>query len=286
MSRSLIACALEARTTTIVRVKSPGSSTHTMTACRTLGYGLEALLGPKGKKASAKLSEALGEWRDEPLALSISPPSLLTLPAWFPANASKEQREALGKIEANYFLRNVDEWNWQSMPVAHCSDCHEGLEHQVIMFSAAEPAKRVVEQLGRRFRIGMAGLHFEPLVRVTQGSGEPMAVLELEEEYAVFFVSEAGRADCFRYWPVKHASEREFFAITEIGSSPVDRVLVTGLAADAATMKRIAAATSRTLEPMGIPPQVSTAGVKGCRPSTGVVRAVSMAMMALAEGVR
>ncbi|NTV03170.1 MAG: hypothetical protein HGB04_10415 [Chlorobiaceae bacterium] len=281
MSRSLIACALEARATTIVRIKSSGGTDCSVTACRKVGYGIEELKGPKGKKALAKIADSLREWRDEPLAISISPSSILTLPAWFPAGASQERREELARIEAGYFLRNIDEWAWQAMPVAHGSERPEGLEHQMILFSAAEPAKSFAREMGQRFDICMNGLHFEPLARLTAGSDEPAAVLELEEEYAVFFVARDGRTEYFRYWPVKHASEREFFAITELGSSPVDRVLVTGLAADAATVKRIATAASRTLEPLGIPPQASTSGAKGCQGSPGVVRAVSMAMMAL-----
>ncbi|NTU67622.1 MAG: hypothetical protein HGB02_01945 [Chlorobiaceae bacterium] len=286
MSRSLIACALEAHTTTIVRVKSSGGPSCTVTACRTVGYGLEEMQGTKRKKSMAKIAKVIGAWPGEPLAISISPSSILTLPAWFPADASKEQRVALGKVEAAHFVTNVEKWNWQSMPVDHASSRPEGLEHQVIMFSAAEPARSVISELGQQFGIGMAGLHFEPLVRLTAGSVEPTAVLELEEGYAVFFVSRNGRAEYFRYWPVKHASEREYFAITELGASPVDRVSVTGLAADAATLKRIAAATSRTLQPLGVPQQTSTVEARGCQASTGMVRAVGMAMMALADGYK
>ena len=286
MSRSLIACALEAHATTVVRVKSSEWPPCTVTACRTVAYGIEELQGPKSKKAISKISKVIGEWADEPLAVSISPSSILTLPAWFPADASKEQRECLGRIEASHFLRNIDEWTWQAMPVDHDSERPEGLEHHLIMFSAVEPARSIVEMLAQRFRLCTKGLHFEPLVRLTAGSGDPSAVLELEKDYALFFVSRNGRAEYFRYWPVKHASEREFFAITELGSSPLEQVSVTGLAADAATLKRISAATSRTLEPLTIPPQVSMAETRGCQASPGVIKAVSMGMMALADGCK
>lgn len=285
MSRSLIACAIEAGTTTIVRIKSSGASSHTMTACRTIGYGLEALNSHKGKKTVEKIWNALRDWADEPLAVSVSPASILTLPAWFPAGASKEQREALGRIEASYFLKNIDEWMWHTMPLAQEDDQSAGLEPQMIMFHAAEPMQSVAEQLGRRCQVGMLGLHIEPIIRLSSGSSEPMAVLELEKEYAAFFVSRSGRAEYFRYWPVKSASEREFFAITELDASAVEKVQVTGLAADAATMKRIATETSRTIEPLGLPLQVSYSGLhRGCPSSTGAIRAVSMALMALSDG--
>ncbi len=286
MSRSLIACALEARTATILRVKSSGGPSCTVTACRTLGYGLEELLGPKAKKALSKIANAIGEWRDEPVALSISPSSLLTLPAWFPCCASKAERDSIARVEAGHFVREPGEWSWESMPVEHAEGSPDGLEHRLLLFSAAEPARGAARELAQRFPRVTAGLHFEPLARLTAGSDEPMAILELEEEYAVFLVSRRGRADYFRYWPVKHASEREFFAITELESSPLDRVQVTGLAADPATVRRIAAATPRALEPLAIPPQVSTTEARGFRASTGTLRAVAMAMATLADGYK
>jgi hypothetical protein len=282
MSRSLVACAIDAGTTTIIRAKSSGPSSIEMTSCRTIGYGLDALGGPKRKKAASRLSDALTEWADEPLSLCISPSAIMTLPAWFPAGSTKAQREVLGRIEAGYFLSNVDEWIWHTMPLAPEPDQPADLEQQMMMFYAAEPVSSFAEEMGRRCRLGMHGLHIEPVVRLTAGTSEPMAVLELEEKYAAFFVSRGGRAEYFRYWPVKNASEREFFAITELGASQVEKVQVTGLAADTATMRRIAAGTPRTLEPLGLPPQVSSTGkTRGCISSTGIVRAASTALMAL-----
>ena len=282
MSRSLIVCAIDAGATNIVRVKSSGSSSCEITAFKTIGFGLDAFQGPKGRKAFEKLSGMLGKWGQEPLALALSPSSILTLPAWFPAGASKEKRESLGRVEAGYFLKNVEEWSWQTMPLTLGSARTDALEQYMIMFYPAEPGRSINEQLERRYRVESSGLHIEPIVRLTTGSREPMAVLELEAEYAAFYVSRAGKAETFRYWPVKNSNEREFFAITELGTSPVACVKVTGLAADQATVKRIAAGTDRTLEPLGLPQQVTISPeAKGCPHSTGVIRAVSTALMAL-----
>jgi len=282
MSRSLIGCAIDAGTTTIVRVKSAGPSSCVMTACRTIDSGLVALGGPKAKKVAGRISDALSDWPGEPVAMTVSPASILTLPAWFPTGASPEERERLGRIEAGYFLRNVDGWRWDSIPVTQRTERTEGLERQMIMFYAAEPARSLHDELGRRHRMEMSVLHIEPIVHLTAGSSEPMAVLELEEEYIAFFVSREGRAESLRYWPVRNASEREFFAIKELVSSPVDGVKVTGLAAEPSAVKRIASEASCSLEPLGLPPRISAGGeLRGCRISTGLIRSVSTALMAL-----
>ncbi|NTU94334.1 MAG: hypothetical protein HGA56_10010, partial [Chlorobiaceae bacterium] len=219
MSRSLIACAIDTGTTTIVRFKSAGQSAGIMTDCRTVRYGLEAMRGPKGAKTIGKLAAMLRKWDKEPVAISISPESIRTLPAWFPATASSELRDRLGRIEAGFFLKNVDEWSWDSMRLAPRMDHPKELEEQVIMFYPAEPARSIDEAPGLDRLIVAKALHFEPIVRLTSGTSEPMAVLELEKEYAAFFISRAGRADYFRYWPVKNENEREFFAIKELGSA-------------------------------------------------------------------
>ncbi len=282
MSRSLIGCAIDAGTTTIVRVKSSGPSSCEMTACRTIDFGLVALGGPKAKKAVGRISDSFREWADEPVALTVSPASILTLPAWFPAGSSQEQRERLSRIEAGYFLKKVDGWRWDSIPLASWTEQAEGLERELIMFSEAEPARSLHDELGRKHPMELNVLHFEPIVRLTAGSSEPLAVLELEENYAAFFVSREGRAESLQYWPVKNASEREFFAIKELGSSPVAGVKVTGLAADPAAVKRIAAGASCTLEPLDLPPRICAGSdVRGCRLSTGLIRAASTALMAL-----
>jgi hypothetical protein len=285
MSRSQIACAIDAGTTTIVRVKSSGTSGCALTMCQSLRGGLEAVTGPKSNKYASKLSAMLSKWPDEPVALAFSPSEILTLPAWFPATATPDERESLGRLEAGYFVRNIDEWLWHILPVEETGDRPLELERQMLMFYPSEPARFVEEALQTRNRVNMSGLHIEPLVRLSVGLSEPMAVLELEERYAAFFVSVNGKARYFRYWPVRNGSERDYFAIAELtgaedaGSS---KIRVTGSAADPASLKRIASATSRVLEPLGIPQGVTLEGkAKGCTASTGVVRAISMAMMTL-----
>ncbi len=280
----MIVCSLDASRTTIVRATASGSGSCTVTASRTLDTGLDALHGAKGAKAIAKISAALKKWPDEPVTLSLSPSAILTLPVWFPSGISTAQREQLCTIEAGYFVRNVEEWAWQTMPLRHCGEGHEGLAPALMMFYKAEPARTLRKELARQHRIAADGLHIEPIVRLSEGCGEPMAVLELEHGYASFFVSNGGMTECLKYWPASNGSEREFFAIRELGASPHPRVKVTGLAADPATVRRIASATACAIEPLGVPPErMAGDDLRGSAVSTGIIRAASTALAAFAS---
>ncbi|HWR01779.1 MAG TPA: hypothetical protein VN371_07915 [Chlorobaculum sp.] len=284
MSRSQIACAIDDDTTTIVRVKSTGTSSFSMTMCHTLNGGLEAMSGPKGRKAAMKLCSMLREWKDEPVALSYSPSEILTLPAWFPAETSRERRDSLCRMEAGYFLRNIEAWAWHSLAIERAPDQPAELEGQVLMFYPSEPVRSIEKELKQGYMVGMSGLHIEPVARLSAGTTEPFAVLELETRYAAYYVSVNGKIGYFRYWPIKNGNERDYFAISELTASPIDGapVMVTGSAADASAMRRISRETCRDLQPLGIPSRVSSTKNAGKGKSmTSVVRAVSTALMAL-----
>lgn len=284
MSRSLIACAIDAGTTTVVRAKNPEPSSCTITDCLTVNYGLDGLLGPKGAKAAAKIATTLSRWKGEPVALSVSPGELSLLPAWFPAGAPQDQREQLCRMEAALFLRQPDTWGWTHMPVADAREHPKGLEARVIMFYPLEIRRVIEEAIGTRHPVERCGLHVEAIAGLVGGSQEPVAVLELEENYASFMVSKMGRVEYYRCWPVKNPSEREFFAITELGASPTESVSVTGLAADEASVRRIASGASRTLNPLAIPHRIGMeAKSRSCTPTTGLARAVGTALAAFAE---
>jgi hypothetical protein len=284
MSRSLIACAIEAGTTTVVRAKNPEPSTCTITDVLTVRYGLDGLLGPGGAKAAAKIAKTLRKWEGEPVALSVSPGELPLLPAWFPAGAPEELREQLCRMEAGLFFRQPDTWGWTHMPVADAREYPKGLDARVIMFYPLELRRVIEEAIGTRHPVERFGLHVEAIAGLVGGSDEPVAVLELEEGYASFMVSRMGRVEYYRCWPVKNPGEREFFAITELGASEIDSVSVTGLAADGASVRRIASGASRTIDPLVIPHRIGMEGKSNNRtPATGLARAVGTALAAFAE---
>lgn len=284
MSRSLIACAIDAGTTTVVRAKNPEPSTCTITDHLTVSYGLDGLLGPKGAKAAAKIASAIRRWEGEPVALSVSPGELPLLPAWFPAGAAAEQRNQLCRLEASLFLKQPDGWGWHHMPIASVQEHPEGLEAQVIMFYPVGIRRALEEAIGPRHPFERCGLHVDAIASLAGGPDEPAAVLELEEKYASFMVSRMGRVEYYRCWPVNNASEREFFAITELKAAPTGTASVTGLAADAASVRRIASGASRTLDPLAMPRWIGMDGkAKNRTMSTGLARAIGTALAAFAE---
>ncbi|NTU53093.1 MAG: hypothetical protein HGA97_05195 [Chlorobiaceae bacterium] len=284
MSRSQIACAFSADSTTIARVKSTGTASCTMTMCRTIDGGLDALGGSKGLKHARKLVSLLRQWRDEPVALTYSPEEILTLPAWFPPDTPAERSERFCRIEAEYFLKEVDAWHWHAMAMESESGETNALERQMLMFYPASPAKLVEHELRQHYPVSTYGVHFEAVARLSAGSGAILPVLELEKRYTAFYRSSKGKIGYFRYWPVRKEDDRDYFAITELTSSPAGNtpVMVTGSEAAPNTLERISRATSFELKPLELQPWVSEAKGSGRGKSmTATIRAVSTAIMAL-----
>jgi len=284
MSRSQIACAFDASSTTIARVKSTSHGSFTMTTCRAIDGGLDDLACPRGAKLAGKLLSVLKEWREEPVSLSFSPSAILTLPAWFPSDASGEYRDNLCKIEAGYFLEKTDAWQWRELALEPNPGQAAGVDRRMLLFYPLAPARFIESELQKHCHVSWRGVHVEALARLSAVTGDALAVLELEERYMALSISRNGKLAYFRYWPVKDASEREYFAITELTSAPLDGtpVNVTGSAANATVIERISRETSCAIAPLELYPWVSAergAG-KGKSP-TATIRAVSTAIMAL-----
>ncbi|MBN1928205.1 MAG: hypothetical protein JW764_01480 [Chlorobiaceae bacterium] len=284
MSRSQIACAFDAGSTTVARVKSTGRGTFTMTMCRTIDGGLDALGGPKGIRLAKKVASMLREWPDEPVALCFSPPEIRTLPAWFPEEITPGRYRDLCRLEAGYFLNDVEAWRWHDMAVESAPEQAKGLLRRMLLFYPAAPARLIEQELQRHRPLGAQGVHLEALASLSAGTGEPLAVLELETRYTALCLSVDGRIGYFRYWPVKDASERDYFAVTELTSAPLGgaTVRVTGPEASPKTLERLSRATSRKLEALELHPWVSAEkGAVKSKSPTATLRAVSTAIMAL-----
>lgn len=280
MSRSQIACALSAGSTTIARIKSTGSSSFTMTLCRCIDGGLDDLAGPKGSRFARKLVSMLREWHGEAVVLSFSPKEIPTLPAFFSPETSEMQREALYRIEAGYFLREVEAWQWSAMALE--PEPQSLLEQRILMFYPAAPAQLLENELRRFFDVTIGGVHFEAISRLSSGRNETLPILELEERYTAFYLSENGKTGYFRYWPVTREEDRSYFAIRELTSAPIGNasVKVTGSAAGTSTLERISRESSCYLQPLVLPAWVSDAkGFEKKASMTSTIRAVSSAIM-------
>ncbi|HHE32102.1 MAG TPA: hypothetical protein ENL07_05600 [Chlorobaculum parvum] len=284
MSRSQIACAFDTGSTTVARVKSTSTGSFTMTMCRTIDGGLDALGGPKGMRLAKKLVSMLREWREEPVALSFSPAEIRTLPAWFPEQIASGSCDELCRIEAGYFLNNLESWRWHDMKLEPAAEQDNKLTRRMLLFYPSAPACFIERELQQHHDVRTSGVHLEPLARLSVGTGEPLAVLELEARYAALSISIDGKIDYFRYWAVKDASERDYFAVTELTSAPIGDtpVMVTGSAASPKTIERIGRETPRTLEPLEIHKWVSAEkGAVKSKSPTATIRAASTAIMAL-----
>lgn len=288
MSKSQIACVIESGTATVVRLKSSGLPGYTMTVCRTLRTGLAALTGPKAKKNLDKLSGFLREWKNEPVALSFSPSEFHPLPAWFPASAAAEYHEALCRIEAGYFLKNPDQWNWQQFNYEPAPGQAPFIEKKLLLFYQADPCRFIEQQLQKQYSISCKGLHFASFVHLSTFTATPQLILEIEEHYVAFLAAWNGKIEYFRYWPVKSGSEREYFCIRELMAYPLSRssvINVTGSAADQSLLKHVSRETTCKLEPLGIPESISISdSMKRGKPSFAAVKAISTALMALHAG--
>ena len=284
MSRSQIACAFDAKSITVTRVKSTSHGSFTMTMCRAIDGGLDDLGSPRGASLAKKLLGLLKEWRDEPVALAFSPSEILTLPAWFPSDLSPNERDALCRIEAGYFLDKVDAWQWRDMALEPNHGQPAGVDRRMLMFYPSAPTRFIENELRKHLNVSWHGVHVEAVGRLSAVTKDALAVLELEEQYAAFSISRNGKIGYFRYWPVKDTSEREYFAVTELTSAPLDgaSVKVTGPAASTKVIERISRENSHAIEPLELHPWVSEEkGANKSKSPTATIRAVSAAIMAL-----
>jgi hypothetical protein len=260
-----------------------------MTLCRSIDGGLDDLAGPKGGKLARKLISTLREWHGEAVVLTFSPPEIPTLPAFFLPETLEQHRDTLYRIEAGNFLNEVDAWQWSALALALASEQPPVLQQHILLFYPAAPARFIEHELRRFFDITIGGLHIEAISRLFSGRNEILPVLELEERYTAFYLSENGRTGYFRYWPTTKEEDRSYFAIRELTSAPVGNssVLVTGSAAGTRTLERISRESACTLQPFELPAWVSEA--RGCgksRSMTATIRAASSAIMMLNSGPR
>lgn len=284
MSRSQIACAFSADKTTIVRLKSSGTPAYTMTMCQTIDGGMDDLTGLKGTRLARKLVSILDEWKGESVTLTFSPPEILTLPAYFSPETSAERLESLYRIEAGFFLREVDAWRWSAMAMQQEPGAPETPERHILMFYPAAPARFIETELGRHFDMQPGGVHINAISSLSTGQTEALPVLELEERYTAFTVSENGKSSYFRYWPVTKEEDRSYFAITELTSAPtgMEPVRVTGSAASAKTLDRIRKESSCILQPLELQPWIrETKGSGKNRSMSATMRAASAAIKAI-----
>jgi hypothetical protein len=286
MSKSHIACSINATECTIVRLKTSGSTGYCLSACKTIPSDLGDLASGKGKRSLNKLDRYLKEWHNEDLSLCIEPETYLPLPAYFPADASAEECKAYCSIEAGYFLSHPELYRCDH--TSYCDTISSGLHKKhLLLFYPDKHCKKVSEHLSINHRVVFNGSPLLPLLHLSKFSGEPQVILELENNYVFLTISRNGRIEKFSSHQVKNKEEREYFSIKELVDNPVCRetgVQLTGTMADRIIMALIGKETSIALKPLSIPPSISISNPQRFSVSSAsAVKAISAALMALSE---
>ena len=222
MSKSQIACSINATECTIVRLKTSGTTGYSLSACKTLPLGIGDLASGKGKRILKKLDRYLKEWHNEDLALCIEPATYLPLPAYFPAHASAEECKAYCTIEAGYFLSHPELYRCDH--AGYCNTISSGMHKKhLLLFYPDEHCKKVSEHFSINHQIVFSGSPLLPLLHLSKLTGEPQIILELENNFVLLTISRNGRVEKFSFHQVKNKEEREYFSIKVLVDNPVCR---------------------------------------------------------------
>ncbi|NMW17619.1 MAG: hypothetical protein HKK66_01060 [Chlorobiaceae bacterium] len=286
MSKSQIACSINATECTVIRLKTSGSTGYILSTCKTLPSGLGDLAAGKGKRILNKLERHLKEWHNDDLALCIEPETYLPLPAYFPADASNDDCEKYCRIEAGYFLTKPEKFRCDHTVYRDNISSGSHKKH-LLLFYPDEHFGTVSEHFSVNHRIVFFGSPQLPLLYLSKLTGERQVIIELENNYVLLTIASNGLIEKFSFHRVKNREEREYFTIKELVDNPVCRetgVQVTGAMADKIMLARIGRETSTVLKTLGMPPTIFISNPHNFSiSSASAVRAISTALMALTE---
>jgi hypothetical protein len=286
MSKSQIACTINTTECAVVRLKTSGITGYSLTACKTLPFGLGDLASGKGKRLLNKLGRHLKEWQNEDLALCVDPETYLPLPAYFPADASQEECKEYCRIEAGYFLTQPENYRYEL--TRYCDNTNgESEVNRLLIFYPDERCRTVSEHFSVNHQIVFIGSPQRPLVYLSKFTGDPQVILELEKNSVLLTISKNGLLEKFSYHQVKSREEMEYFTIKVLTDNPIcckTEVQVTGIQADKVMIALIGKKTSINLTRLNIPTSIPiTNPQQFSLSSAAVVTAISTALMALYE---
>ena len=286
MSKSQIACSINITECTIVRLKTSGSTGYSLSACKSLPYGMIDFASGKGNRLLNKLNSHLKAWRGEDLALCVEPGSYLPLPAYFPADVSPDECKEYCRIEAGYFLTQPEQY-WCDDTGNNDQSCSRLHNQHLLLFYPDKQCRQALEHFSTNHRIVFSGSPQLPLLHLSKLSGEAQVILELESNYVLLTIARNGRIEKFSFHQVKNREEREYFTIKVLVENPICRetgVQVTGTMADKIMMAMIGKESSLDLKTLTIPPSISISNPQNFSiSSASAVKAISTALMALAE---
>jgi hypothetical protein len=286
MSKSQIACTINTTECAVVRLKTSGTTGYSLTACKTLPFGLGDLASGKEKRLLNKLGHHLKEWHNEDLALCVEPETYCSLPAYFPADASQNECKEYCKIEAGYFLSQPEKYSCEL--TGFCDTTSKKSEiKRLLIFYPDERCRTASEHFSSNHQIVFSGSPQLPLVYLSKFTEKPQVILALENNSVLLTISRNGLIEKFTYHKVKSREEMEYFTIKVLTDNPVcckTDVQVTGIKANKVMMAMIGKETSMNLTRLNIPTSIPISNPQQFSlSSASVVTAISTALMALYE---
>ncbi|ABB23166.1 hypothetical protein [Pelodictyon luteolum] len=285
MTRSIVACAVDAAESSIVRLKTSGGDGFILTECRTVPAGYALLATPKGQRALKKLSEHAAKWSGEPLSLCIAHDTYHPLPAYFPLDATDEECRGYSRLEASYFLDEPGHYGCDVLPFLE--ESAGGLQgKKLLMFWPEAPAKGIAGAFSSRHAISGDSTPLKTAVGISKMSEGQTVLLELSGSHVLLVVASCGAISHFSHRRVLNRDETAYFALKEIAEAalpPGTPVQTRGALADRAMVELISRESACPLQPQALPRTVSISGMaQKTLQSPSALNAIMSAILVLA----
>jgi hypothetical protein len=285
MTRSIVACAVDAAESSIVRLKTSGGDGFILTECRTVPAGYALITSPKGQRVLKKLAAHAARWSGEPLSLCIAHDTYHPLPAYFPLDATDEECRGYSRLEASYFLDEPGQYGCDVLPFAE-----EGAEgahgKKLLMFWPEAPARGIADAFSARHTISSNSTPLKTAVGLSKMKEGPTVVLELSGSHVLLVAASCGAIRHFSYRRAHNRDETAYFALralSEAALPPGTPVQVRGALADRAMVELISRESDGLLQPQALPRTVSISGMaQKTLHSPSALNAIMTALLILA----
>ncbi|NTV61293.1 MAG: hypothetical protein HGA77_08305 [Chlorobiaceae bacterium] len=284
MGTSRTACSIDLHESAIVRLQASGDREYTLTGCGILPFGLGDISAGKGKRLLKKLAGQLKKFRNENIALCVSPETYLPLPACFAMESTVDEFRISCMMEADNFLDSPE--NYHCDAVGSTEDADSGIhEKKLLLFYPSEPAKTLAHHLSRERSILFSCSPQLSLLHLSEHTDTPRVILELENSYILLAVARNGRFEKFVCRQVKGREEAVYFTIRELSGNQLANetgVQVTGTLADKAMTELIEQETQVKTRPLGLPSSLKLFNPERFAISSpAAIKAIGTALMAL-----
>ncbi|TCD47857.1 hypothetical protein [Chlorobium sp. N1] len=284
MSRSMVACAVDALESSVVRLKTSGGDGFILSGCRTVPAGFRELTSPKGQRTLKRLAAHAAKWAGEPLALTVAYDTYHPLPALFPAGATAEECAGCSRLEASYFLSEPDRYRCDILPFT--TEAEEGAHERKLLVFWPEAARgSIARAFEERHGLSLESTPVKTAVGMSKLSAEPTVLLELESGHLLLLVASGGAVEHFSHRQVRNRDESRYFALRELSEAGLPAgtpVQLRGELADRAMRELIKHESGFEPTAQALPPTISVSGMsKSVASSPSALVAIMTAIQAL-----